>query len=191
MAKSLSEQQKQAIHYLVMDRWTKGDLNAAVADNVGVLPVTITKWRKSSLFREEYDRQVKLYRANFDDVQLADRKERVKKLEAIYENLTDSQTAMKIKILSAIRAEVGDDKIEVEVTHQGAVGVNLPPRASTYEEWNKQNAIMDKDRIVDAEVVEEPPVEPPEKVISELPARFSTTKGAISRVNDQFPVGTP
>ena len=111
MAKSLSEQQKQAIHYLVMDRWTKGDLNAAVADNVGVLPVTITKWRKSSLFREEYDRQVKLYRANFDDVQLADRKERVKKLEDIYENLTDSQTAMKIKILSAVRAEVGDDKI--------------------------------------------------------------------------------
>ena len=96
---------------------------------------------------------------------------------------------MKIKILAAIRAEVGDDKIEVEVTHQGHVGVNLPPRADSYEEWAAQNEIMDKNRVVEeAEIIEEAPVEalPP---VPELPARHQALKEQISTLNDQSPVG--
>ena len=186
---NLTDLQKQAIHYLIMDRWSKNNINAAVAKNVGVTTHTVIRWRKEQIFQDEYNRQIKLYRANFDDVQLADRKERVKKLEEIYEHLTASQTSMKIKILAAIRAEVGDDKIEVEVTHQGHVGVNLPPRADSYEEWSAQNEIMDKNRVVEeAEIIEEAPMEalPP---VPELPARHQALKEKISTLNNQSPVG--
>jgi hypothetical protein len=185
----LTDLQKQAIHYLVMDRWSKNSLNTAVAGNVGVQVQTVISWRKEPIFQQEYDRQVKLYRANFDDVQLADRKERVLKLEKIYGHLTDSQTSMKIKILAAIRSEVGDDKIEVEVTHQGQVGVNLPPRAASYEEWAAQNELMDKNRVIEeAEIIEDAPLEAHEP-IPELPPRHQALKEQITTLNDQSPVG--
>ena len=44
----------------------------------------------------------------------------------------------------AIRQEVGDDKQVIEHHVSGAVGVNLPPRASSYEEWISQNTEMYK-----------------------------------------------
>ena len=107
-------------------------------------PVTVARWRKLDYFREEFDRQVKLYRANFDDVPLADRKERVKALQSIYEDLQERDKAMKLKVLMAIRQEVGDDKQVVEHHVSGAVGVNLPPRAESYSEWLEQNSSMYK-----------------------------------------------
>jgi len=56
--------------------------------------------------------------------------------------LDKKQVQLKIKVLTAIRQEVGDDKQVVEVTHTGEVGLRLPPRAETYEEWQAQNAQM-------------------------------------------------
>jgi|TARA_Y100000310_G_scaffold333866_1_gene412306 hypothetical protein len=134
----------EAIHYLVLDRHAKGDVTKKIAQLVKCQPVTITRWRKLDYFRAEFDRQVKLYRANFDDVPLADRKERVKALQSIYEDLQERDKAMKLKVLMAIRQEVGDDKQVVEHHVSGAVGVNLPPRADSYEEWISQNTEMYK-----------------------------------------------
>ena len=136
--------QLQAIHYLVLDRHAKSDMTKKIAAIVGCQPVTISKWRKLEYFRSEFDRQVRLYRANFDDVPLADRKERVKALQTIYEDLQERDKAMKLKVLMAIRQEVGDDKQVIEHHVSGAVGVNLPPRASSYEEWISQNTEMYK-----------------------------------------------
>jgi hypothetical protein len=53
---------------------------------------------------------------------------------------------MKIKVLQAIRQEVGDDKQVVEVQHMGSVGISAPPRAASYEEWVKQNKVMESNR---------------------------------------------
>ena len=157
-----TDQQMQAIHYLVLDRHAKTDMTKKVAQLVGCQPVTVTRWRKLDYFRSEFDRQVRLYRANFDDVPLADRKERVKALQAIYEDLQERDKAMKLKVLMAIRQEVGDDKQVIEHHVSGAVGVNLPPRASSYEEWISQNTEMYK------AVGEAPKVET-EPVVSEEP----------------------
>ena len=53
--------------------------------------------------------------------------------------------ALKLRVVKAIREEVGDDRpIQVEHHHQGVIGLNLPPRASTYEEWVEQNRQMSR-----------------------------------------------
>ena len=152
----------KAVHYLVLDRHAKTDMTKKVAALVGCLPVTVARWRKLEYFRSEFDRQVRLYRANFDDVPLADRKERVKALQAIYEDLQDRDKAMKLKVLMAIRQEVGDDKQVIEHHISGAVGVNLPPRASSYEEWTQQNKDMYKavGEAPKIEIARPAPVEP-------------------------------
>jgi hypothetical protein len=79
---------------------------------------------------------------------LADRKERVKALDGIFQNLGDNQTGLRIKVLQAIRQEVGDDKQVVEVQHSGSIGIQSPPRAESYEEWVKQNEVMESSREV-------------------------------------------
>jgi len=141
---AVTPQQLQAIHYLVLDRHAKNDISTKIAQMVGVQTTTVRRWRKLPYFREEFDRQVRLYRANFDDVALADRKERVLALQAIYEGLVDRDKAMKLKVLMAIRQEVGDDKQVVEHHVSGAVGVIVPPRAESYDEWIQQNESMYK-----------------------------------------------
>lgn len=153
--KGLTDQHHQAIHYLIMDRFSQGDLSKKVGEAVGVSPITINQWRKREDFRAEYARQVALYRANFDDVKLADRKERVKALTQLYEEVTS--TNIKLKILASIRAEVGDDK-QIHEHHHIAHGVNTPPAAATYEEWLAQNSAMEEKMAVEGEFTE---VDPP------------------------------
>lgn len=217
--KDLTDQQKQAIQLLVMDRWSKSDLNKHIADTVGVTPQTVRKWRENELFRDEFQRQMKLYRANFDDVKMADRKERVLALERLFDACADHRTELKLKILAAIRQEVGDDKVVVDVNHNVAPGVQLPPRAESYEEWVAQNRQMALPAAgaVEAESVvveEETPtrrrprqgpemttedgidVFPPKtgtdkKNRAEIPNAFRERKAAIARLNDQQPVGDP
>ena len=60
-------------------------------------------------------------------------------MQELYEKIPDIRVALKLKILAQIRAEVGQD----EVVHQQpeAVGVDVPPRAQTYEEWLRQNRL--------------------------------------------------
>jgi hypothetical protein len=144
----LTEKHHRIIHLLILDRGLRRDSGLVIAKQAGVTRLTLSKWRGDADFKEEFAKQLKLYRANFDDVPLADRKERVKALDGIFENLTDSQTGLKIKVLQAIRQEVGDDKQVLEVQHTGSIGIQAPPRAETYEEWVKQNEVMESSREV-------------------------------------------
>jgi hypothetical protein len=43
--------------------------------------------------------------------------------------------------LAQIRAEVGQDQ-PIQHVHAVHVGVNIPPRAATYEEWQDQNKLV-------------------------------------------------
>jgi len=54
-----------------------------------------------------------------------------------------------LKVLKEIREEVGDHRVQVDHTVE-IKGINLPPRAESYEEWVAQNRQM-----TDANLVEE------------------------------------
>ena len=142
----LTSKHSKVIHWLILDRGLRRDSAAIIAKEMGITRATLATWRGDTVFKGEFDRQLKLYRANFDDITLADRKERVKALDGIFLELSDKQTAMKIKVLQAIRQEVGDDKQVVQIEHSGSVGISTPPRANSYEEWVAQNKVMDKNR---------------------------------------------
>ena len=142
----LTSKHHKAIHWLILDRGLRRDSGLVIAKQMGVTRATLSNWRNDDNFKSEFQRQLKLYRANFDDICLADRKERVKALDGIFQVLGEKQVGMKIKVLQAIRQEVGDDKQVVEVQHMGSVGISAPPRAASYEEWVNQNKVMESNR---------------------------------------------
>ena len=82
-----------------------------------------------------------IYQSSFEEIQLADRKERVLAMQELYEKIPDIRVALKLKILAQIRAEVGQDQ-PIQHVHAVHVGVNIPPRAETYEEWLDQNQLV-------------------------------------------------
>jgi len=148
----LTDQMRQAIHLMVMDRWgnTKST-TATIVKELGITTATVNKWRKRTDFIAEYNNQVEQYKSNFDDVRLADRKERVKVLSDLFDALSEKAAGTKLQVLEAIRREVGDDKITHEHKHEHTIGVNAPPRATTHEEWLRQNEEMDiKMKSIDA-----------------------------------------
>jgi hypothetical protein len=122
----------------------------------------VKDWRNNEDFIAEYKRQLDIYQKNFDDIKLADRKERVKELDALYHRIPEARVQLKVKVLDAIAREVGDVRdthIHKHMVEQ--FGVNAPPAADNYEDWVKQNQQMEEmlqlqEAIpADAEVIEE------------------------------------
>lgn len=132
------------IHYLVMDRWDGKGITEEVRGEIGVSQQQVSKWRKKEVFQDELKRQIELYRANFDDIQMADRKERVLEYARMLQLIPDQRVSLRIKVLQAIAKEVGDDKPRELHLHKHdsttIQGPNIPPRAQSYEEWMTQNA---------------------------------------------------
>jgi hypothetical protein len=148
----------KAMDLLVLERWGGGDVSAEIAQILGVTRQRINRWRREPDFIAEYHRRLDLWRANFKDVPLAHRKERVIELQSLYNDLKNAERPnvnLKVKVLQAIRQEVGDDRmvVEHEHHHSGDVGVRVPPRAASYDEWLKQNEQMEQAVPVEAEVV--------------------------------------
>ena len=149
--KELKRIHSQAIQLLILHRWDAGrgrgsnGLIRCVAKELGVKADTVKHWRLCGNFRAEFDRQLAIFQRNYDDIQLADRRERVRILDSLFFLVDDSRVELKLKILREIREEVGDNVRRVEQTvtvTQG--GVNTPPGASTYEEWLEQNRQMEE-----------------------------------------------
>jgi hypothetical protein len=82
-----------------------------------------------------------IYQQSIDENQLADRKKRIKAMRDLYDKIPDISVALKVKILAQIRAEVGQDQ-PIQHVHTVHVGVNITPRAETYEEWLDQNQLV-------------------------------------------------
>jgi hypothetical protein len=139
----LTEQQGLVIEYIILNRFRKPS-NSSIGKELDLKPQTIAAWRRQELFQEELDRRTALYKTNYDDVQLADRKERVLALQKLFDRLEDDGTTnIKLKILQEIRQETGGNApIQVEMHHSLGHGPELPPRADTYEEWCEQNRKM-------------------------------------------------
>ena len=141
----LNTNHKQAIQLMILDRWNPREQSRKVANHLGVKRDTVKGWRVDPDFIAEYKRQLDIYQKNFDDVQLADRKERVKELDKLYKRIPEARVQLKVKVLDAIAREVGDVRdthIHKHMVEQ--FGVNAPPAADNYEEWVKQNTQMEE-----------------------------------------------
>ena len=138
---ALSELQEQAVQLVVLDRWNPKMANDKIAKTLGVDKSTVFRWRKDPEFDKALQTELERDRADFDEVPLAWRKNRVLALEDLYDKIDDARVALKLKVLKEIREEVGDHRIQVDHTVE-IKGVNLPPRAESYEEWLQQNDQM-------------------------------------------------
>jgi len=138
---ALSELQEQAVQLVVLDRWNPKMANDKIAKTLGVDRSTVFRWRKDPEFDTALQTELERDRADFDEVPLAWRKNRVLALEELYDKIDDARVALKLKVLKEIREEVGDHRIQVDHTVE-IKGANLPPRAESYEEWLQQNSQM-------------------------------------------------
>ena len=138
---ALSELQEQAVQLVVLDRWNPKMANDKIAKTLGVDKSTVFRWRKDPDFDKALQTELERDRADFDEVPLAWRKNRVLALEELYDKIDDARVALKLKVLKEIREEVGDHRIQVDHTVE-IKGANLPPRAESYEEWLQQNSQM-------------------------------------------------
>lgn len=138
---ALSELQSQAVQLVVLDRWNPKMANDKIAKTLGVDKSTVFRWRKDPEFDKALQTELERDRADFDEVPLAWRKNRVLALEELYDKIDDARVSLKLKVLKEIREEVGDHRIQVDHTVE-IKGANLPPRAESYEEWLQQNDQM-------------------------------------------------
>ena len=138
---ALSELQEQAVQLVVLDRWNPKMANDKIAKTLGVDRSTVFRWRKDPEFDKALQTELERDRADFDEVPVAWRKNRVLALEELYDKIDDARVSLKLKVLKEIREEVGDHRIQVDHTVE-IKGANLPPRAESYEEWLQQNSQM-------------------------------------------------
>ena len=138
---ALSELQEQAVQLVVLDRWNPKMANDKIAKTLGVDKSTVFRWRKDPEFDKALQAELERDRADFDEVPLAWRKNRVLALEELYQKIDDARVSLKLKVLKEIREEVGDHRIQIDHTVE-IKGANLPPRAESYEEWLQQNSQM-------------------------------------------------
>ena len=137
----IKDRHKEAIHMMILDRYSRQRQTAQIAEQVGVSRTAIQQWKNDEDFQREYQKQLRIYQQDFSEIRLADRKERVKVLSEMFEHIPVPRVSLRLKVLEQIRQEVGDDKIQVEHTVE-MKGPNVPPRADSYEEWLKQNQQM-------------------------------------------------
>ena len=143
MPRSLTDIEHQIIHQLVLDRWNPHRINKKIASHFGLTVDQVRHIRRKPEFREEYARQLTIYQHSCDDIELSDRKERVKALAALYEKIPDVRVALKLKVLRQIREEMGHDRQVVEHrTPLPEPDPTPPSRAQTYEEWLAQSNLQ-------------------------------------------------
>ena len=142
MVKDLTDTERAIIQQVILDRWNPLRLNKKIATHFGLTINQVRHLRSKPVFQAEYKRQLAIYQQSFDEIQLADRKERVLAMQELYEKIPGIRVALKLKVLAQIRVEVGQD--EAVERQPEAVGVDVPPRAQTYEEWLGQNRLAEK-----------------------------------------------
>ena len=140
MTKELTAQEKVIIQQAILDRWNPHRLTWKIANHFDLSENQVRHIKGKATFKVEYARQLAIYQGSFDDIRLADRKERVKAMQDLYDRVPDIRVALRLRILAQIREEVGQDQ-PIQHVHEVHVGVNIPPRPETYEEWIKQNRL--------------------------------------------------
>ena len=106
MIKPLTAQEKAIIQQAILDRWNPHRLTWKIANHFDLSENQIRHIKSKATFKAEYARQLAIYQGSFDEIQLADRKERVLAMQELYEKIPDIRVALKLKIMAQIRAEV-------------------------------------------------------------------------------------
>ncbi len=82
---------------------------AKIAFHFNLKPIAVECLLNRPDFKEEVARQESIYEARYTDLTVDDRRTRVADLQALYSKVPDRRVALKLKILSRIRQEVGDN----------------------------------------------------------------------------------
>ena len=96
MDKPLTSQEHEIIQQLILDRWNPHRINMKIANHFGLSVNQVRHIRRKPHFQAEYTKQLAIYKDSFDDVQLADRKERVKALDGLYQRIPEARVALKV-----------------------------------------------------------------------------------------------
>ena len=80
MSVELTDREHQIIQQLILDRWNPHRINKKIANHHGLTINQVKYMRSKPAFKAEHDKQLAIYLDSFDDIQLADRKERVKEM---------------------------------------------------------------------------------------------------------------
>ena len=85
----LTDLDRQIIQQCILDRWNPHRLNRKIAHHFGLTLNQVRLSRRKPAFKQEYARQMAIYQGAFDEVQMADRKERVKAMDALFHKIPD------------------------------------------------------------------------------------------------------
>ena len=94
MSVELTDREHQIIQQLILDRWNPHRINKKIANHHGLTINQVKYMRSKPAFKAEYDKQLAIYLDSFDDIQLADRKERVKAMAGLYEKIPNVRGAL-------------------------------------------------------------------------------------------------
>ena len=72
------------IQQVILDRWNPLRLNKKIASHFGLTINQVRHIRSKPAFQAEYSKQLAIYQRSFDEIQLADRKERVMAMQELY-----------------------------------------------------------------------------------------------------------
>ena len=94
MSIELTDREHQIIQQLILDRWNPHRINKKKANHHGLTINQVKYMRSKPAFKAEHDKQLAIYLDSFDDIQLADRKERVKAMAGLYEKIPNLRVAL-------------------------------------------------------------------------------------------------
>ena len=77
MGKELTDREHAIIQQIILDRWNPHRLNKKISSHFGLSTNQVRHIRSKPRFQAEYEKQLAIYQKSFDDILLADRKERV------------------------------------------------------------------------------------------------------------------
>ena len=110
----IKDRHKEAIHMMILDRYSRQRQTAQIAEQVGVSRTAIQQWKNDEDFQREYQKQLRIYQQDFSEIRLADRKERVKVLSEMFEHIPVPRVSLRLKVLEQLRQE-----LELEDIRQG------------------------------------------------------------------------
>ena len=67
----LTNRHHEAIQMMILDRYSRRQQSKQIAKQLGVHPMTVTAWRRDEDLKAEHEKQLNIYRNNFDDIRLA------------------------------------------------------------------------------------------------------------------------
>jgi len=94
MGKGLTDRDSAIVQKIILDRWNPLRLNKRIASHFGLTINLVRQIRSKSAFQTEYKRQLAIYQSSFEEIQLADRKERVTAMQDLYDKIPDTRVAL-------------------------------------------------------------------------------------------------